>query len=94
MCSDDGWKYHPKHVEQFPDINKLCNVSCWIYIGILLAHPVVHISRIRVKRYPVPKDQNFTALYCSTVYNSAGRKRLQCRTELCDRRSWGDVGEV
>jgi hypothetical protein len=33
---DDGWKYHPKYVEQFPDINKLCRVaSCWIYIGIL-----------------------------------------------------------
>jgi hypothetical protein len=33
VCSpDDGWKYHPKHVEQFPDINKMCNVaSCWIY---------------------------------------------------------------
>jgi len=31
-----GW-YHPKHVEQFPDMNKLCNVaSCWIYIGIYL----------------------------------------------------------
>ena len=26
---------HPKHVEQFPDINKLCNGGfCWIYIGI------------------------------------------------------------
>jgi hypothetical protein len=50
-ASDDGWKYHPKHVEQFPDINKLCNAaSCWIYIGILLgAHPILHISRIRVK---------------------------------------------
>jgi hypothetical protein len=38
------------HVEQFPDINKLCNVAtCWIYIGILLgAHPVLHISRIKV----------------------------------------------
>jgi hypothetical protein len=38
VCApDDGWKYHPKHVEQFPDINKLCNVaSCWIYIGIYL----------------------------------------------------------
>jgi len=49
---DDGWKYHPKHVEQFPDINKLCNVaSCWIYIGILLgAHYILHISRIRVKQ--------------------------------------------
>jgi hypothetical protein len=37
--SDDGWKYHPKHVEQFSDINKLCDVaSCWIYtyIGIYL----------------------------------------------------------
>jgi hypothetical protein len=34
VCApDDGWKYHPKHVVQFPDINKLCNVaSCWIYV--------------------------------------------------------------
>jgi hypothetical protein len=40
----------PKHVQQFPDINKLCDVaSCWIYeyIGILLgARPIIHISRI------------------------------------------------
>jgi len=46
---DDGWRYHPKHVEQFPDINKLCNVaSCWIYVGILLAQSILRISRIRV----------------------------------------------
>jgi hypothetical protein len=52
---DDGWKYHPKHVEQFPDINKLCDVaSCWIYTGILLeAHPTLHISRIKVKSYEI-----------------------------------------
>jgi hypothetical protein len=44
---DVGWNYHPK---KFPDINKLCKVaSCWIYIGILLgAHPILHISRIKV----------------------------------------------
>jgi hypothetical protein len=37
FAPDDGWKYHPKHVEQFPGINKMCNVaSCWIYIGIYL----------------------------------------------------------
>jgi hypothetical protein len=51
---DDGWKYHPKHVGQFPDISKLCNVaSCWMYeyIGILLgARTILHISRIKVKR--------------------------------------------
>jgi len=30
---DDGWSYHPKHVEQFADINKLCIVaSCWTII--------------------------------------------------------------
>jgi hypothetical protein len=53
VCApDDVWKYHTKHVKQFADINKLCNVaSCWIYIGILLgAHPILHISRIRVKK--------------------------------------------
>ena len=33
VCApDDRWRYHPKHVEQFPNINKMCNVaSCWIY---------------------------------------------------------------
>jgi len=38
VCApDDGWRYHPKQVEQFPDINKLCKVaSCWMYIGIYL----------------------------------------------------------
>jgi hypothetical protein len=56
LCApNDGWKYHPKHVEQFPDINKLCGVaSCWIYecTGILLgARPILHISRVKVKHY-------------------------------------------
>ena len=34
VCApDDGRRYHPKHVEQFPEINELCNIaSCWIYI--------------------------------------------------------------
>jgi hypothetical protein len=38
VCTaDNGWMYQPKHVEQFPDINKLCKVaSYWIYIGIYL----------------------------------------------------------
>jgi len=34
---DDGWRYHPKHVEQFADINKLYIVaSCWIIIIIII----------------------------------------------------------
>jgi hypothetical protein len=32
---DDGWRYHPKHIEQFTDINKLyIVVSCWTAIDI------------------------------------------------------------
>ena len=44
VCApDDRWKYHPKHVEQFPDINKLCNVvSCWIYI--LTMHGPINVK--------------------------------------------------
>jgi len=39
---DDGWKYHPKHVEQFADINKLYIVaSCWIIID---THYAMHGS--------------------------------------------------
>ena len=35
QAADDGWRYHTKHVDQFPDINKLCKVaSFWIHIGI------------------------------------------------------------
>jgi hypothetical protein len=35
----------------------MCNVaSCWIYIGILLgAHPILHISRIRVNAHSAVK---------------------------------------
>jgi len=38
VCApDDGWRYRPKHVEKFPEINKVYNVaSCWIYIRIYL----------------------------------------------------------
>jgi hypothetical protein len=33
---DDGWRYHPKYVEQFTDINKLyIFASCWTVIDII-----------------------------------------------------------
>jgi hypothetical protein len=43
----------------------LCNVaSCWIYIGIILvAHPILHISRIRVKVY-FPNVTKYYITYC------------------------------
>ena len=36
ICTpDDGWRYHPKHVEQFAEVNKLYIVaSCWTVIDI------------------------------------------------------------
>jgi hypothetical protein len=45
-ASDHGWKHHPKHVEQFPDINKMCNVaSCGIiYWNILTLHGPINVK--------------------------------------------------
>ena len=35
--TDDGWRHHTKFVEQFPEINELCNfASCCIYIYIYI----------------------------------------------------------
>jgi hypothetical protein len=54
-CMRSWWwvEVPPETVEQFPDINKLCNVaSCWIYehTGILLGdRPILHINKIKVK---------------------------------------------
>jgi hypothetical protein len=47
VCApDDGWKYHPKHVEQFPGINKLCNVASLldIYWNILTIHVPIKVK--------------------------------------------------
>jgi len=52
VCApDDGWRYHPKHVEQFSRISKLRNVaSCWKYIkrNILKMHGPLNVKK---KRY-------------------------------------------
>jgi hypothetical protein len=35
-----SFHYSCKHVEQFPDINKLCNVAyCWIYWNTIRSSP-------------------------------------------------------
>ena len=44
---DDGWRYHPKHVHRFTDINKLYIVaSCWTIIGMFIWCLTFHIVRI------------------------------------------------
>jgi hypothetical protein len=52
-CMRSWWwvEVPPETCRAVPDINKLCNFApCWLYIGTLLgAHPILHISRIRVK---------------------------------------------
>jgi hypothetical protein len=42
-----SWRFHPKHVEEFPDINKQCNVaSSWIYIGIYILEELCTFMKI------------------------------------------------
>jgi len=47
VCApDDGWKYHPKHVEQFADINKLCKVAFLldIYWNVFTKHGPINVK--------------------------------------------------
>jgi hypothetical protein len=56
--------YHPKHLEQFPDINKLCNVaSCWLYIRTfcLFAFPIPCYSGSHSQHYKVQADTTLFA---------------------------------
>jgi len=50
VCApDDGWRYHPKHVEQFSEINKLCNIaSFWIHIKIDMYTVLITINVISI----------------------------------------------
>ena len=59
VCApDDGWRYHPKHVEQFTDINKLCYVaSCWIYTGCNRRN-VQDFGRVFLRSYYTDITQN------------------------------------
>jgi len=47
---DDWWRYHPKHVEQFADINKLYIVtSCWTVIDTYYAmHGSLNIKQLNL----------------------------------------------
>jgi len=44
VCAlDDGWGYHPIHVELFPEIRKLCNVAFVGYISEYLNYLFIYI---------------------------------------------------
>jgi hypothetical protein len=65
---DDGWRYQPKHVERFPDINKLCNVaSCWTYIG---TEKMILRELERLLKSICP-DKFITDLSTSALFNDA-----------------------
>jgi hypothetical protein len=80
-----------RHPQQFPDINKLCNVaSCWIYIGILLgAYPILHISRIRVNPLAntiVLFTELITVTVCDQTSNKYKERTITPTLEKCTDR--------
>jgi hypothetical protein len=82
---DDGWRYHPKYVQQFPEINKLCNVAfCWIYIWIsrtsndLLFRSLLNLLRIE------KMIRDTTVIDCNACKNflaTTSGKSLVCKNK-------------
>ena len=94
---DDGWWYHPKHVEQFPD--KLCNVaSFWIYIGILLqcTGPWTLNPSLRLfTKVPSPSNRQcgFGTYHQYCAYSgSASEKKTCCSQMLRHHPLWRHPG--
>jgi hypothetical protein len=90
VCApDDGWRYHRKHIHQFPEINKLCNVaSCWIYIRIYVyvLGNNKKISKYLCTRLGFVKNsqQNIVYIYC-TLLTHLVHPRLVCLTSNLTR---------
>ena len=82
---DGGWRYHPKYVQQFPEINKLCNVAfCWIYIWIsrtsndLLFRSLLNLLRIE------KMIRDTTVIDCNACKNflaTTSGKSLVCKNK-------------
>jgi len=63
---DDGWRYHPKHVQQFADINKLYIVaSCWIIID---TYYVIH-GPLNIKCVAVLMEIKRSSLLSGSILN-------------------------
>ena len=63
VCAPDGgWRHHPKHEEQFSEINKPCNVaSWWKYIRrqrTFRLHKMRDICNYTKMRYVLKKDSS------------------------------------
>ena len=72
VCAPDvGWRYHPKHVEQFPDINKPCKVGILldIYWNICTMHGPINVKRDK-NINPLKTESNFLSC-CSPIYTRA-----------------------
>jgi len=64
---DDRWRYHPKHVEQFADINKLYIVaSCWIIIDTYYA---MH-APLNIKYSPVTHGVKTWSILLNAINNN------------------------
>jgi hypothetical protein len=66
---DDGWKYHPKHVERFTDINILyrvasCSIIFDIYMSLLLSRKLKFIKNKHINN---SKIEIWTLLICSKL---------------------------
>jgi len=63
IWADDGWRYRPKHVQQFADINKLYIVaSCWIIIDTPEAETVLWMCSQNLLVLIMPKSKQIIVL--------------------------------
>ena len=74
---DDGWRYHPKHVEQFPEIKKLCNIaSCWIYTRIWFTLVIFCVKNQKPKKISNSLWAKWRHAICAMYFNTTHKTRI------------------
>jgi hypothetical protein len=88
-AGDDGWRYHPKHVEQFTDIHKLYIVaSCWTVVDTYYTtHGPLNNLSTELQRVRRPKVKKGCFRSVTVPLHPLGRKlyRFQSRSQCNDK---------
>ena len=90
---DNGWRYHPKHVQQFREINELCNVTSFGYISIL--HGSLYTLRISAGSFHFAFEMNVLHTFACLLDNIFTCKlKWQCHNDTKYRHNAANFHEI
>ena len=81
-AADGGWRYHPKHVEQFADRNKLYIVTyCWILLDNYWHKTELYVE-VRTGTATIPWNNHMVFCFLQEIWNNLFAIRVRMARRL------------